>query len=184
MPHNEKQLLVWLDLEMSGLNPAVEKILEIAVLITTDNLEMVAQGPHIIIHQEQSVLDSMDDWNKKQHGQSGLIDRVKQSTITTACAEEQILAFIKQYAQEKKAYLSGNSVWVDRLFLHTQMPRLDSYLHYRIIDVSSIKQLVSFWYPQSPLLPYSKKNAHRADLDIAESVAELAFYKKHFFIAF
>ncbi len=184
MPYGEKQLLVWIDLEMSGLNPEVDKIVEIAVLITTYNLDIVAQGPHLIIHQEQSVFDSMDDWNKKQHGQSGLIDAAKQSTITIASAEEQILGFIKQYAQEKKAYLSGNSIWVDRLFLRAHMPRLDSYLHYRIIDVSTVKQLVSLWYPQSPLLPYIKKDAHRADLDIAESVAELIFYKKHFFIAF
>ncbi|HLB40195.1 MAG TPA: oligoribonuclease [Candidatus Babeliales bacterium] len=173
--------LVWLDLELTGLDSQRDQILEIAVLITDINLNLIATGPCLALHQPAADLARMDEWNQRTHQQSGLLDLVRQSTITTAQAEAQVLAFVAQYCPPQTAPLCGNSIWQDRLFLVRLMPQLNQWLHYRIIDVSSIKVLVQNWYKPEKLT-YTKKNLHRGLADIQETVAELRFYRQHFFV--
>ena len=172
--------LVWMDLEMTGLDPKNCVIIEIASLVTDKELNLVAQGPSLVIHQPQSVLDTMDDWNKKHHGESGLIEAVQKSTITLAEAEKQTLDFIAQYTKAKCSPLCGNTIYQDRRFLIEYMPDLESHLHYRLVDVSTIKELVKRWYGpefQSP----QKKQKHKALDDILETVEELKYYRKMVF---
>lgn len=171
--------LVWMDLEMTGLNPETDTILEIATVITDAELDIIAEGPNLAIHHNNDVLAGMDDWCKEHHGASGLSRRVLASTIDMAAAEAQTLDFVQRYCPPKASPLCGNSVHQDRRFLARYMPRLEAHLHYRNIDVSTIKELVRRWYPN--LEPPPKKGAHLALEDIRESIAELRFYRRHVF---
>jgi oligoribonuclease len=179
MPPRE-DLLVWMDMEMSGLEPDRDVILEIATLITDASLAVVAEGPLLAVHQADAVLDAMDDWNREHHGASGLTARVRTSTLSTAEAEAQTLAFIRAHCTARSSPLCGNSIHQDRRFLARYMPQLDGYLHYRNVDVSTIKELVRRWYPEGPPPP-EKKHAHLALDDIRESIEELRFYRAHYF---
>ena len=169
-------LLVWMDLEMSGLEPDRDVILEIATLITDAALTVVAEGPVLAIHQPDGILDGMDDWNREHHGASGLTARVRASPISTAEAEAQSLAFIAAHCTARSSPLCGNSIHQDRRFIARYMPALDRYLHYRNIDVSTVKELVRRWYPDGPPPP-EKRHAHLALDDIRESIEELRFYR-------
>jgi oligoribonuclease len=173
--------LAWMDMEMSGLAADHDVILEIATLITTPDLELVAEGPVLVVHQPDAVLTAMDDWNREHHGASGLTARVRASRLSVADAEAQTLAFVRQYCPERTSPLCGNSIHQDRRFLVRYMPTLDAYLHYRNIDVSTVKELVRRWYPAGPPAP-EKRHAHLALDDIRESSAELRFYRTHFFV--
>jgi len=179
---NKKDNLVWIDLEMTGLNPAHNVILEIASIVTDKDLNILAKGPSLVIHQPDDAISSMDEWAKNQHAKSGLLEQVCSSTITTKQAEEQTLDFIKSYCLPETAPLCGNSVWQDRIFLYTYMPTLLSYLHYRIVDVTSFKEIITRWYPHNPHAFFEKKDTHRALEDINESIAELKQYKTYFFV--
>lgn len=179
MPPNPNAL-VWIDMEMSGLNTDTDKIIEIATVITDSQLEIIAQGPVLAVHQPDSVLNTMDEWNTRTHGGSGLTQRVRESTLSEADAERQTLDFIQQHVAKNKSPLCGNSICQDRRFLARGMPQLEAYLHYRNLDVSSIKELVRRWKPE--IAPgFEKKNTHKALDDILESIAELKYYREHFF---
>jgi len=167
--------MVWIDLEMTGLEPATDRIIEIATVVTNGELELLAEGPDLVVHQDEAVLATMDEWNVTHHGASGLLERVRASTLTEAEAERQTLEFIAAYAPERTAPLCGNSIWQDRRFIHVYMPTLGNYLHYRCVDVSSIKELVYRWSPQN--LYRHKESKHRALDDIRESIEELKFYR-------
>ncbi len=173
-------LMVWIDLEMTGLDTSRHVICEIATVITDADLEIIAEGPNLVIHQDEDALAEMDEWCVEHHGKSGLTERMRNSTISMAEAEKQTLDFIKQHVKSRTAPLCGNSVWQDRRFLEKGMPLIDEYLHYRIIDVSSIKELVKRWYPPN-YRPPAKKNTHRALGDIIESIEELRYYRKVIF---
>lgn len=176
------QYLVWIDLEMTGLNPDRDSIIEIATIITDSDLNVVAEGPEIAIHHEPEWFTQMDDWNKEQHTKSGLWQKVLASKITLAEAEEQTLAFIKRFVGHRESPLCGNSVWQDRRFLSRYMPLIDAHLHYRLIDVSTVKELTRRWYGDE--FKFSKeKGLHRALEDIRESVEELKFYRERVFQA-
>ncbi len=173
--------LVWVDMEMTGLDSQRDQILEIATLITDSQLNILAEGPNLAIHQPEEVLNGMDEWNQTHHGKSGLIGRVRASTETLQSAEEKTLAFVLGFCKVKSSPLCGNSVWQDRRFLDHYMPELNAYFHYRIIDVSSVKELVHRWYPNIP--PLKKAESHQALADIRESVEELRYYRRNCFIA-
>ena len=179
MSAGEKNL-VWIDLEMTGLDVHTCQIIEIATLITDSELNIIATGPELVIHQPKEVMDAMDEWNTKHHGESGLTRAVLRSDLTLEAAERRTLEFIKTYCKENTAPLCGNSVWQDRRFLSHYMPHLESYLHYRIIDVSSIKEVVRRWYP-THIRPPQKGLSHRALEDIQESIEELKYYRGHVF---
>lgn len=181
MPKKSSMNLVWLDMEMSGLDPNANVILEIATVITDRDLIVLAMGPCLAIHQSERVLGRMDDWNTKHHTASGLIERVRASKITTKQAEEMTLEFIKQYTRPKTAPLCGNSIGHDRRFIYRYMPDLSDYLHFRSVDVTSFKEILRRWYPEKSLGP-KKKKAHLALSDIQESIAELTYYREHFFV--
>jgi oligoribonuclease len=172
--------LVWMDLEMTGLDPDRDTILEIATIVTTNDLEIVAEGPVQAIQQAESVLAQMDQWNRKHHAASGLTARAAGSHITIADAETQTLDFVKRYCAEHASPLCGNSIYQDRRFLARYMPCLERYLHYRNIDVSTVKELVRRWYPAGPQPP-EKRHSHLALDDIRESIAELRFYRDRYF---
>lgn len=169
--------LIWMDLEMTGLDPERERIIEAAVLITDGNLEIIAEGPDLIIHQPEPLLAAMDEWNREHHGASGLVDKVRASTLGEAEAEAMLLEFIQAHCEPCKTPLAGNSVHQDRRFLRRYMPRFDAYLHYRIVDVSTIKELARRWYPEVAAAAPRKHQTHRALDDIRESVAELRYYR-------
>lgn len=169
--------MVWIDLEMTGLDISRDRIIEIATLITDPDLQVVAEGPELVVHQPESLLAQMDEWNQQHHKASGLVDRVRQSTTSEADAEAQTLSFLQAHIP-KGAPLAGNSVHMDRLFLSHQMPSIVDYLHYRIVDVSTVKELVRRWYPQHFDKRPTKKGNHRALDDIRESVEELRFYRR------
>ncbi len=171
--------LVWIDLEMTGLNPDVERIIEIATIVTSADLEILAEGPVLAIHQPELVLAAMDEWNTSHHGESGLTARVRASRVDEAGAEQQTLAFLRRYLPENTSPLCGNSIGTDRRFLARYMPALEAFFHYRSIDVSTIKELARRWAPQLP--PMEKKNEHLALADIRESIAELRYYREHVF---
>jgi oligoribonuclease len=168
--------MVWVDMEMSGLDPDTNRILEIAVIVTDPELNTLAVGPVMVIHQPDSVLDAMDAWNKGTHGKSGLIDKVKASTITEAQASAELLEFLKGYAPAKKVPMCGNTVHQDRRFMARYMPELEAFFHYRNIDVSTIKELCRRWSP-AVMKGFEKKSAHTALADIEESIEELRFYR-------
>lgn len=179
----KKENLVWIDLEMTGLDTEVDTILEIATIITDGGLTILEEGPSLVIHQPDYVLDAMGEWVKDTHGKSGLTQAVKDSKVTLEQAELETLTFIQKYCQQKKGVLCGNSVWQDRNFLARYMPRITDYLHYRLVDVTSVKELLYRWYPGSPHLSFKKQDMHRALPDIFESIEELRHYRKYFFIS-
>jgi len=172
--------LVWIDLEMTGLDPEVDTILEIATIITDEHLNILAEGPNLAIHQSDQVLESMNDWCKQHHGQSGLTDRVRRSDISLEEAERVTLDFIHSFVPERASPLCGNSIHQDRRFLVRYMPELEAYVHYRNIDVSTVKELVSRWYPSVPAP--AKHGEHLALADIHESINELKYYREKVFI--
>jgi len=171
--------LVWMDLEMSGLYPEKDVILEIATIVTNAELEILAEGPVIAIHQPENVFEGMDEWNTRHHNQSGLVDRCRHSQYSLADAELETLRFIKPFTEKGKNVLCGNSITQDRRFLYKYMPEISEWLCYRNIDVSSIKELTYRWYPK--LEEFQKEKRHEALNDIRESIAELAYYRKTIF---
>lgn len=171
--------LVWMDLEMTGLNPDKDRILEIATIITDSELNIIAEGPVFAIHQTQTILDQMNEWCIKQHGKSGLTERVQQSTISEATAEKETLEFIKQFVPEKTSPLCGNTIYQDRRFLTKYMPTLENYFHYRLLDVSTLKICAKMWAP-SLIDGFKKESSHLALQDIRDSIEELRYYKKNF----
>jgi oligoribonuclease len=175
-----KNHLVWIDLEMTGLNPERHVILEIATIVTTDRLRIIAEGPDIAINHPEHILSSMEEWSREHHQSSGLLDRVKASSNTCQDAEQITMGFLSQHSEEGRSPLCGNSVWQDRRFLARHMPRLEKFFHYRNIDVSSVKELVKRWYPA--LSTFKKQKAHLAMSDIKESIAELKYYRQNVFI--
>lgn len=179
MPNAPKNL-IWIDLEMTGLDPDSDVIIEMATIITDIQLNHVADGPVMAIQQPKSRLDAMDEWNTEHHTKSGLVDRVLSSDITTAQAEEITLEFIRQYVEPNTSPICGNSIGQDRRFLYRYMPKLESYFHYRNLDVSTVKELARYWNPDI-LEKVVKKGAHLALDDIRDSVEELKVYKEHFF---
>ncbi len=171
--------LVWIDCEMSGLDPEKERLLEIAVIVTGPELEPRIEGPVLVIHQSDAVLNGMDAWNKGTHGKSGLIDKVKASTLTEGQAEQQIIDFIKPYVSKGASPLCGNTIGQDRRFLVKYMPKLESWLHYRNLDVSTLKELARRWRPEV-FNAFKKRQAHTALADVHESIDELIHYRTHF----
>ena len=171
--------LIWLDCEMTGLDPDNERLIEIAVVITGPNLEPRIEGPVLVIHQSDELLDNMDKWNKGTHGKSGLIDKVKASTISEADAEAEILAFLKKYVPKATSPLCGNTISQDRRFLVKYMPKLDAFFHYRNIDVSTFKELAKRWRPEV-YKAFKKQQKHTALADVHESIDELVHYREHF----
>jgi oligoribonuclease len=173
------QNLIWIDLEMTGLLPDTDRIIELAVVVTDPHLAVRIEGPVFAIHQSDAVLDGMDAWNKGTHGKSGLIDRVRASTVDEAAAEAATIAWLKQYVPAGKSPMCGNSICQDRRFLARTMPALESFFHYRNLDVSTLKELARRWKP-GILDGFKKVQAHTALADIQESIEELAYYRQHF----
>lgn len=173
------QNLIWLDCEMTGLDPERDRLIEIAVVITGPTLEPRVEGPVVVIHQSEAQLGLMDAWNKGTHGRSGLIEKVKASTITEELAEQQILDFIVQYAPKQASPMCGNSIGQDRRFLVKYMPKLEAYFHYRNLDVSTLKELARRWRPEV-YNNFKKRQMHTALADVHESIDELAYYREHF----
>lgn len=175
----DSQHLIWIDLEMTGLNPETDRIIEIATIVTDKDLTILAQGPVIAVHQPDEALAAMDDWNQLHHGQSGLIDRVKASRIEDAEAEQLTIEFLKQWVPAKTSPICGNSIGQDRRFLVRYMPELEDYFHYRNLDVSTLKELAARW---APALKdgFKKQTKHQALDDIIESIEELRYYREHF----
>jgi oligoribonuclease len=178
MTQNENNL-IWIDLEMTGLDTQNDSIIEIATIVTDSELNTLAEGPMLAIYQPAEVLNKMDEWNTKQHGGSGLTERVTKSTVSEAQAEQQTLEFLQQYVPPNKSPMCGNSICQDRRFLARCMPQLEAYFHYRNLDVSTLKELVRRWAPDLAK-GLEKKASHLALDDIKESIAELAYYREHF----
>lgn len=173
------QNLIWIDLEMTGLDPDNDVIIEMATIVTDAQLNVLAEGPVIAVHQSDEILAGMDEWNTRQHGGSGLTQRVRDSRVSTDEAEAQTLAFLEQWVPKGKSPICGNSICQDRRFLYRRMPRLEAYFHYRNLDVSTLKELAARWAPDV-LASFKKGNTHLALDDIRESIAELRHYRKHF----
>ncbi|MBN2419659.1 MAG: oligoribonuclease [Deltaproteobacteria bacterium] len=173
--------LIWIDLEMTGLDPDTMVILEIASIVTDSALNIIAEGPHIAINYPESTLENMEEWSRSHHQASGLLDRVRASTWDCSSAEQETLKFVSAHCQKGESPLCGNTIWQDRRFLVKHMPLLEGYFHYRLIDVSSIKELAKRWYPNFPL--YQKKKDHLALSDIRESIEELKYYRDNIFVS-
>ena len=173
------QHLIWIDLEMTGLDPDSDLIIEIATVVTDKNLNILANGPVLAVHQSDDALAAMDDWNQKHHGQSGLIERVKASTINAVEAERLTLEFLKEWVPANTSPICGNSIGQDRRFLYRYMPTLEAYFHYRNIDVSTLKELAARWAP-AVKDGFNKESKHQALDDIIESIEELRYYREHF----
>lgn len=173
--------LIWLDMEMSGLLPDSDRILELAAVVTDAELNVLGESPVLVIHQSDAVLDGMDAWNKGTHGRSGLIDKVKSSTLDEAAASEQMIAFLKQYVPTGKSPMCGNSICQDRRFMARYMPDLETYFHYRNLDVSVFKELARRWKP-TIYSGFKKASRHEALADIYESIDELKYYREHFIV--
>lgn len=171
--------LIWVDMEMTGLDPDTDRIIEVAVVVTDSELNVLAEGPVFAIHQPDEVLDRMDAWNKGTHGRSGLIDRVKASTITEADAETALIAFLKHFVPAGKSPMCGNSICQDRRFMARGMPKLEAFFHYRNLDVSTLKELCKRWKP-AVASGFKKHQKHTALADIIESIEELRYYREHF----
>ena len=170
--------LIWIDLEMTGLDTDKDRIIEVATIITDAELNTVAEGPVLVVHQSDDVLTAMDEWNTRTHGNTGLTERVRASTLNEADAESQTIAFLEQYVPKNKSPMCGNSICQDRRFLARTMPALEAYFHYRNLDVSSLKELALRWKPD--ILPgFTKKNTHKALDDIRESIEELKYYRQY-----
>lgn len=176
----DPQNLIWIDLEMTGLNPDSDLIIEMATVVTDTDLNILAEGPVLAIHQSDAVLAGMDEWNTRQHGQSGLTQRVRESRIDAAEAQAQTLAFLERWVPKGKSPMCGNSICQDRRFLFRHMPTLERYFHYRNLDVSTVKELAARWAP-NVREGFSKGSTHLALDDIRESIAELRHYRQHFF---
>ena len=171
--------LVWVDCEMTGLDPEIDKLLEIAVIVTSPDLAVRVEGPVFVIHQSDEQLDAMDSWNKGTHGRSGLIDKVKASTTTEAEAEAKLIEFIAQYVGKGGSPMCGNTIGQDRRFLVKYMPKLEQWFHYRNLDVSTLKELARRWRPDV-FNAFRKQQAHTALADVQESIEELIHYREHF----
>jgi oligoribonuclease len=171
--------LIWVDMEMSGLDPEKEKVLEVALVVTDTHLVTVAEGPVVVVHQPDAVLDAMDAWNKSTHAKSGLIERVKASTLTDAEADGKLVEFLQQYVPAGVSPLCGNSVHQDRRFMVKYLPRFEAYFHYRNLDVSTLKELMRRWKPELAA-GMTKHGRHEALADIYESIEELKYYREHF----
>jgi oligoribonuclease len=181
-PVLDPNALIWIDLEMTGLSPETDRIIEIATIVTDSDLNVIAEGPVMAVRQSLAALDGMDDWNKRTHGTTGLIERVKASTIDEAEAERQTLEFISRYVPAKRSPMCGNSICQDRRFLARYMPNLEAWFHYRNLDVSTLKELALRWRPDV-LDSFVKKSTHRALDDIRDSIDELKHYRNHFIAA-
>lgn len=171
--------LIWIDLEMTGLDPDTDLIIEIATIVTDKNLNILAKGPVLAVHQSDAALAAMDDWNQKHHGQSGLIDRVKASSVSDAEAETQTIEFLQQWVPANQSPICGNSICQDRRFLYRYMQKLEAYFHYRNLDVSTLKELAARWAPEVKA-GFKKKSLHIALDDIIESIDEMKYYREHF----
>jgi oligoribonuclease len=175
---SDDQNLIWIDLEMTGLYPDTDRIIEIAVVVTDAQLGRRVEGPVFAVHQSDATLDAMDAWNKGTHGRSGLIDRVKASPVDEAQAEAQVIDFLKRYVSKSTSPMCGNSICQDRRFLANYMPALEAFFHYRNLDVSTLKELAKRWKPEI-LAGFKKAQAHTALADIHESIDELVYYREH-----
>ena len=175
----DKNRLIWVDMEMTGLDPARDRIIEVAIVVTDNQLATVAEAPVLVVRQSDAVLDGMDAWNKGTHGRSGLIDKVKASTVGEAEAEALLLAFLKEYVPSGESPMCGNSICQDRRFLANYMPNLERYFHYRNLDVSTLKELSKRWKPEV-YGAFKKSGKHEALADIQESIEELKHYREHF----
>jgi oligoribonuclease len=173
--------LIWIDLEMTGLDPQADRIIEIATLVTDSQLNTLAEGPVLAIQQNDTVLAAMDDWNRKQHGESGLVARVRASKIDERAAERRTLEFLSHYVPGGKSPMCGNSICQDRRFLARCMPELEAYFHYRNLDVSTLKELARRWYPER-IKGFNKTSTHLALQDIRDSIDELRFYRERLFV--
>jgi len=171
--------LVWVDMEMTGLDPDNDRIIEVAAVVTDADLNIIAEGPVFAIHQSDETLDKMDNWNKGTHGKSGLIDRVRASTVSEAQAELELIAFLKRYVPANKSPMCGNSICQDRRFMARGMPKLEAFFHYRNLDVSTLKELCRRWKPELAS-GFKKHQKHTALADIVESIEELRYYREHF----
>jgi oligoribonuclease len=171
--------LVWVDMEMSGLNPDTDVVLEVALIVTDKDLNLVEESPVLVVHQPNSVLDAMDNWNKGTHGKSGLTDKVKASTLSVTEVSQQMLTFMKQHVPTGVSPMCGNSICQDRRFMARYMPELEAYFHYRNLDVSTLKELAARWRPEVKE-GFKKANSHTALADIQESIEELKYYRQHF----
>ena len=171
--------LLWLDMEMTGLSPETDCIIELAIVVTDADLNTVAEGPVLVVHQPDEVMNAMDSWNKGTHSKSGLIDRVKASQLNEAMAETQMLEFVKQHVPARTSPMCGNSICQDRRFMARCMPQLEAFFHYRNLDVSTLKELAKRWRP-GLAETFKKSNKHEALADIYESIDELKFYREHF----
>jgi len=181
-PRPDENYLIWVDMEMTGLVPETDRIIEVAIVITNSQLEVVAQGPVLVVHQDDATLDGMDNWNKATHGRSGLIEKVKQSTLDEAAAELQFLEFLRLHVPPRKSPMCGNSICQDRRFMARYMPQLEAYFHYRNLDVSTVKELCKRWRPEIAK-GFEKRSAHTALADIEESIDELKYYREHFLVS-
>lgn len=179
VPAVDKTNLIWIDLEMTGLVPEEDVIIEIATIVTDKELNVLAEGPNLAIHQPDDILDKMDEWNTRHHGASGLTARVKESKISTADAEKQTIDFLAKWVPESASPMCGNTICQDRRFLARLMPTLEAYFHYRHIDVSTLKELARHWAP-GVMDGFVKKGSHLALDDIQESIEELKYYRQHF----
>jgi oligoribonuclease len=177
-PAVDESRLLWVDMEMSGLSPDTDRVLELAVVVTDAELNIVAEGPVIVVHQEDAVLQGMDAWNRSTHARSGLIERVRASSVDEACAEREMLAWMARYVPAGRSPMCGNSICQDRRFMARWMPRLEAFFHYRNLDVSTLKELAKRWKPQVHR-SFEKKSRHEALADIYESIAELKHYRVH-----
>ena len=177
---DKSKTLIWIDMEMTGLEPDTDRVIEIATLITDADLNIIAEGPVVAVHQSEAALAAMDEWNQRTHGASGLIERVRASKADDAEAERLTLEFLQKYADPRSSPMCGNSVHQDRRFLVRYMPALEAFFHYRNLDVSTVKELAKRWRPELPA-GFSKKGSHQALDDIRESVEELKYYRQTFF---